>query len=59
MHVVKIRDDQGEERIYAAKLLRRIGDFMTFDFNGIELKVDMKYLMEMVPVFARASANQN
>lgn len=51
MHVVKIRDDQGIERIYAAKLLRRDKNVFTFCFKGSELNIAADDVLEIVSVF--------
>lgn len=57
MHVVKIRDDQGVERIYSGKLLRRADGILTFLCNGEELNVPVNDLLEMVPVFEKPTSS--
>lgn len=48
LHVIKIRDQQGVFRIYAAKFIRRTDQAVHFDFRGTELIVPNKDLIEMI-----------
>ena len=50
MHVIKIRDQDGVKRIYAAKFIRRTDQTVIFDFKGTELIIPNKDLIDMVSV---------
>ena len=48
MRVIKIRDQFGIERIYAAKFICRSNDTWIFDFKGSQLIVRDEDLIEII-----------
>ena len=50
MHVIRIRDQQGTKRIFAAKFVKRTDESVTFIVSGQELTVRNDDLIEMIKV---------
>lgn len=57
MHVIKIRDEKGEERIYAAKLIKRTVDAITFATADKDFTVRNEDVLDVVAL--RRPDNQN